>query len=84
VVYIDEKIVPVDAAMAKLAAALPTSLVSKNSGKSRPKFGKSAQTDPSSPPAGITAIDARRIPLAKAFPNFEVVSVKFSKSESVV
>ena len=69
--YTDEKSIPLGDGIAQLAAALPSSLASPNSGKPCPKLGNSVQADTLEPLAEVVPITSKSAHLAKAVPSWE-------------
>lgn len=69
--YTDPKSVPLADGIALLAAALPSSIASPNSGKTCPKLGNSVQTDTPNESAEVVAISEGRTHLAKAVPYWD-------------
>ena len=73
--YTDEKSIPLGDGIAQLAAALPSSLASPNSGKTCPKLGNSVQADTLEPMAEVVPITSKSAHLAKAVPSWESVEL---------
>ena len=69
--YTDEKSVPVVTAIAKLAAALPSSIASLDLGKSGPDTGKTDQSGVSEKGGEIVAMPSQSGELSKAVPSWE-------------